>query len=165
MPPTVWRICSSDKNQCDFADAQKQRASRQQWRGGAVSCLFYGTPGTAKWAGHERLICSDKLRKNKHGKSSKIDETPCALESQPCRLRRRANNLLTSQSCPAKMGSFHSLLRQENCDFADAQKQRGSSGTAERYRDYFMARQSGSDEDGQFSFAAQTRKFSEYGAL
>jgi hypothetical protein len=117
MPPIVKlvrRISSSDKsdkNHCDFADAQKQRASWQQRRGGAVSCLFYGT---AKWAGHEQMICSDKLRKNKHDKSSKIDDTPCALESQPCRLRRRANNLLSSQSCPAKMGRFHSVLRQAN---------------------------------------------------
>ena len=131
MPPIVklvWRICSSDKNHCDLADAQKQRASRQQRRCGAVLCLFYGT---AKWAGHERLICSDKLRKNKHGKSLKNDDTPCALESQPCRncrLRRRANSILNSHSCPAKMGSFHSLLRQAN--FQNTEHYKLSNNTA-----------------------------------
>ena len=33
--------------------------------------------------------CSDTLRKNKHGKSLKFHDTPCALESQPGALEKK----------------------------------------------------------------------------
>ena len=76
-----------------------------------------------KVAGHERLICSDKLRKKKHGKSLKVDDTPCALD--------KFGIAALSFEKKGKQPPVFSELP---------------------------------GEDGQFSFAAQTSKFSEYGA-